>query len=94
MDDDDLENPTTPATLVQLLKIAEALGLTMNGIECVPIHELMSWCEIAAEVRLEARRQDREAELLTPEGFSRWTSFVMGQRAAEAAAGVRVPRVH
>ena len=60
MDDDDLENPTTPATLVQLLKIAEALGLTMNGIECVPIHELMSWCEIAAE----------------------------------AAAGVRVPRVH
>jgi hypothetical protein len=89
---DDLENETTPATRRQLLKVAEALGMTMNGIECVPTHELVEWCALGAEARLEARRRGREAEVSTPEGFSLFVSIAVSNRGIDGRLALTRPR--
>lgn len=85
-------NDETPATRDQLLVIAEALGMTMSGIECVPTHELVGWCALAAEARLEARRRGREAEFLTPEGFSLFVSIAVANRGHDRTVSLTRPR--
>lgn len=88
----DDQTETTPATRSQLLKIAEALGMTMTGIECVPTHELIEWCELGAEARIIARRRGREHELTTPEGFSLYVSIAVSNRGHDGRIALSRPR--